>query len=78
MIVSARRNADGAVEVSAKADPESDVELDEQALETVSGGASAIEYGLIAAGIAIVIIGAVNSLGANLSTKFTAVGKSLT
>ena len=77
LIVSAKRNADGAVEISAKADPRSDVELDEEALETVSGGASAIEYGLVAAGIAVVIIGAVNTLGSNLSTKLTAVGKSL-
>ena len=33
-------------------------------------GATAIEYGLIAAGIALVIIAAVNSLGGNLNTKF--------
>ena len=33
-------------------------------------GATAIEYGLIAAGISIVIIGAVNSIGTNLQTKF--------
>ncbi len=42
-------------------------------------GATAIEYGLIAALIAVVIIGAVTALGTNISTKFntvaTAIGK---
>jgi len=33
-------------------------------------GATAIEYGLIAAGIAIAIIAAVNALGTALSGKF--------
>jgi pilus assembly protein Flp/PilA len=33
-------------------------------------GATAIEYGLIAAGIAVVIIGAVNSIGTKLGTAF--------
>lgn len=33
-------------------------------------GATAIEYGLIAAGIAVVIIGAVNALGSDLKTTF--------
>ena len=33
-------------------------------------GATAIEYGLIAAGISLVIIAAVNGLGTNLNTKF--------
>jgi pilus assembly protein Flp/PilA len=35
-------------------------------------GATAIEYGLIAAGIAVVIIAAVNSVGAALVVKFNA------
>jgi pilus assembly protein Flp/PilA len=35
------------------------------------GGATAIEYGLIAAGIAVAIIAAVNTLGTNLGTTFT-------
>jgi pilus assembly protein Flp/PilA len=78
LIVSAVRNSDGAVEINAKADPESDVELDEEALETVSGGSTAIEYGLLGTGIAVVIIGAVSSLGTSLSSKFTAVGKAIT
>ena len=34
-------------------------------------GATAIEYGLIAAGISIAIITVVNGLGTNLNTKFT-------
>jgi pilus assembly protein Flp/PilA len=34
-------------------------------------GATAIEYGLIAAGIALAIIAAVNGLGTNLNTKFS-------
>jgi pilus assembly protein Flp/PilA len=33
-------------------------------------GATAIEYGLIAAGIAVVIIAAVNGVGTNLNTTF--------
>ena len=33
-------------------------------------GATAIEYGLIAAGISIAIIVAVNTLGSTLNTKF--------
>ena len=33
-------------------------------------GATAIEYGLIAAGISVVIIGGVKALGSTLSTKF--------
>ncbi|HEY7230402.1 MAG TPA: Flp family type IVb pilin [Pseudolabrys sp.] len=33
-------------------------------------GATAIEYGLIATGIAIVIIAAVNSVGSSLSSTF--------
>lgn len=36
-------------------------------------GATAIEYGLIAAGIAVVIITVVQGIGTNLVTKFTAV-----
>lgn len=40
-------------------------------------GATAIEYGLIAAGIALAIIAAVNGLGLNLSTQFTSINSSL-
>jgi pilus assembly protein Flp/PilA len=40
-------------------------------------GATAIEYGLIAAGISIVIITAVNGIGANLSGKFSSINTSL-
>lgn len=40
-------------------------------------GATAIEYGLIAAGISLAIIGAVNGLGSSLSGKFTAISGSL-
>ena len=40
-------------------------------------GATAIEYGLIAAGIALAIITAVNGLGAKLNTKFVAINASL-
>lgn len=36
-------------------------------------GATAIEYGLIAAGIAVVIIGAVQSVGTALSKTFSSV-----
>ena len=40
-------------------------------------GATAIEYGLIAAGIALAIIAAVNGLGTNLNTQFTSINSSL-
>jgi pilus assembly protein Flp/PilA len=40
-------------------------------------GATAIEYGLIAAGIAIAIIAVVNGLGTNLNAKFTSINNSL-
>jgi pilus assembly protein Flp/PilA len=40
-------------------------------------GATAIEYGLIAAGISLAIIVAVNGLGINLSGLFTSVNSSL-
>jgi pilus assembly protein Flp/PilA len=36
-------------------------------------GATAIEYGLIVALIAVVIIGAVTTVGTNLSTKFNTI-----
>ena len=40
-------------------------------------GATAIEYGLIAAGIAVAIIGAVNGLGVKLNSNFVAISNSL-
>jgi pilus assembly protein Flp/PilA len=40
-------------------------------------GATAIEYGLIAAGISLAIIAIVNGLGSNLKTKFTSINSSL-
>jgi pilus assembly protein Flp/PilA len=40
-------------------------------------GATAIEYGLIAAGISIVIIGAVNGLGTKLTNTFQNVSDQL-
>jgi len=40
-------------------------------------GATAIEYGLIVALIAVVIIGAVTTVGSNLSTKFNTVATSI-
>lgn len=39
--------------------------------------ATAIEYGLIAAGIALAIITAVNGLGSQLSTSFATISTSL-
>lgn len=44
---------------------------------TDDSGATAIEYGLIAALIAVVIIGAVTLVGSNLSTTFTTVAGSI-
>jgi len=40
-------------------------------------GATAIEYGLIAALISVVVIGALSTIGTNLGTKFTAVSTGL-
>jgi pilus assembly protein Flp/PilA len=40
-------------------------------------GATAIEYGLIAAGISVAIIAVVNSLGSQLKTTFTTVTSQL-
>jgi len=40
-------------------------------------GATAIEYGLIAAGIAVAIIAAVNAVGTALNTKFNNVSTNL-
>ena len=40
-------------------------------------GATAIEYGLIAALIAVAIIAAATTVGTNLSTTFTTVGNKL-
>jgi pilus assembly protein Flp/PilA len=41
------------------------------------GGATAIEYALIAAGISIVIVAAVNSIGTSLNTTFSSVSSQL-
>jgi pilus assembly protein Flp/PilA len=43
---------------------------------TNESGATAIEYGLIAAGISLAIIAIVNGIGTNLSNRFTAVNNS--
>lgn len=40
-------------------------------------GATAIEYGLIAAGISVVIIAAVNGIGTQLNTTFGSVSTQL-
>jgi len=40
-------------------------------------GATAIEYGLIAAGISLAIIAAVNGLGTNLNNTFSSVNSQL-
>jgi pilus assembly protein Flp/PilA len=40
-------------------------------------GATAIEYGLIAAGISLAIIAVVNGLGTNLNDKYTSINNSL-
>lgn len=40
-------------------------------------GATAIEYGLIAALISVVIIGALSLIGTSLNTKFTAINNNL-
>ena len=40
-------------------------------------GATAIEYGLIAAGISVAIIAVVNGLGTQLNDKFTSISTQL-
>jgi pilus assembly protein Flp/PilA len=40
-------------------------------------GATAIEYCLIAAGLSIVIVGAVNGIGSTLNTNFVSINTSL-
>ncbi len=40
-------------------------------------GATAIEYGLIAAGISVAIIAVVNTIGTTLNTKFTSISSQL-
>ncbi|MBX9709529.1 MAG: Flp family type IVb pilin [Xanthobacteraceae bacterium] len=40
-------------------------------------GATAIEYALIVAGIALAIISGINGLGTKISTKFTSIATSL-
>lgn len=40
-------------------------------------GATAIEYGLIAAGISLAIIAVVNGLGTNLNGQFTSINTTL-
>ena len=42
-----------------------------------ASGATAIEYGLIAAGISVAIIAVVNGLGSTLNTKFTSISTQL-
>ena len=44
---------------------------------TNENGATAIEYGLIAAGIALAIITVVNGLGSTLNTQVTSINSSL-
>jgi len=40
-------------------------------------GATAIEYGLIAAGIAVAVITVINGLGTKLNTKFSSISTQL-
>jgi pilus assembly protein Flp/PilA len=42
-----------------------------------NSGATAIEYGLIAAGISVAIIAVVNGLGTSLNTKFKSISDQL-
>lgn len=48
-----------------------------QAYKTREDGATAIEYALIAAGIALAIAGAVYAFGDQLTSKFTEMGDTL-
>ena len=44
---------------------------------TDEGGATAIEYAIIAGGISIVIVVAVNSIGSSLNTTFTSISTAI-
>ena len=44
---------------------------------TDDSGTTAIEYGLIAAGISVAIIAVVNGIGSNLNSKFNTVSTQL-
>lgn len=48
-----------------------------KAFQRDEDGVTAIEYGLIAALIAVVIIGAVQTIGVNLNSVFTLIGTEL-
>jgi len=52
-------------------------ELTGERLADVAGGATAIQYGLIAAGISTAIIATVNQLGGDLKNKFDTVKTAL-
>jgi pilus assembly protein Flp/PilA len=60
------------------------VDLRSQLMKTIlarfvkdESGATAIEYGLIAAGISVAIIAVVNGLGTKLNSTFTSISSSL-
>ena len=69
----------GGTQTAASHTLEAQLKLKKKALEFLSdqSGATAIEYGLIAAGISLAIIAVVNGLGSNLNTKFTDINTSL-
>ena len=46
-------------------------------LRSSESGATAIEYGLIAALIAVVVIGAITAIGTSLNSKFNSVANNL-
>jgi len=62
-----------------RGDPQSEKHMTRSFLEFCKdeSGATAIEYGLIAAGISLAIIAAVNGLGSNLNTMFNSINTSL-
>ena len=59
--------------------PQQEADLQRMFLKFLSdeSGATAIEYGLIAAGISLAIIAAVNGLGTTLNTNFNSINNSL-
>ncbi len=63
----------------ARTHPDQEADLRRSFLNFLSdqSGATAIEYGLIAAGIALAIIAAVNGLGTTLNTTFSNINSSL-
>jgi pilus assembly protein Flp/PilA len=68
---------DGCIEDILKLNPRAGNKMKLKQFLLDDSGATAIEYALIAAGIALAIIVAVNTLGTTLANKFSSIESSL-